>query len=46
MKYNLRGGHMMSILEYIEYLIEQGYTEEQAERCAELLFNDDYSNTN
>lgn len=30
----------MNILEYIESLIEQGYSEEDAERCADCLFSD------
>ena len=30
----------MNILEYINYLIEEeGYTEENAERCADCMFN-------
>ena len=34
----------MNILEYINYLIEEeGYTEENAERCASCLFCDDFS---
>ena len=37
----------MNILEYIDELIEQGYSEEDAERCADCLFSvefesDDY----
>lgn len=32
----------MNILEYIEDLIAQGYTEENAERCADAMFNTDY----
>lgn len=30
----------MNILEYINSLIEQGYSEEDAERCADCLFSD------
>lgn len=30
---------MPNILEYIEELIEQGYSEEDAERCADCLFS-------
>ena len=30
----------MNILEYIDSLIEQGYSEEDAERCADYLFSD------
>ena len=41
----------MNILDYINELIEQGYSEEDAERCADCLFsehwasddNDDYT---
>ena len=29
----------MNILEYINGLIEQGYSEEDAERCADYLFS-------
>ena len=30
----------MNILEYINYLVEvEGYTEENAERCADCMFN-------
>lgn len=32
----------MNILEYVEMLIENGYTQEDAERCADVMFNDDY----
>lgn len=32
----------MNILEYIDELIEQGYSEEDAERCADIMFNDDF----
>lgn len=31
----------MNILEYINYLVSQGYTEESAEYCAYILFSDD-----
>lgn len=31
----------MNILEYIEDLIAQGYTEENAERCADAMFDTD-----
>lgn len=42
-----RKGRKMNILEYIDELIEQGYSEEDAERCADCLFSvefesDDY----
>lgn len=30
----------MNILEYIDSLIEQGYSEEDAERCADCLFSE------
>ena len=30
----------MNILEYINELIEQGYSEEDAERCADCMFSD------
>ena len=33
----------MNILEYINDLIEQGYSEEDAERCANYMFAEDYS---
>ena len=34
----------MNILEYINYLVEvEGYSEEDAERCASCLFCDDFS---
>lgn len=34
----------MNILEYIDYLIDEcGYSEEDAERCANFMFADDYS---
>ena len=34
----------MNILEYINYLIEEeGYTEEDAERCADCMFMEDLS---
>ena len=32
----------MNILEYIDSLIEQGYSEEDAERCADRLFSDNW----
>lgn len=32
----------MNILEYIESCMEQGMTEEEAERCADVMFNDDW----
>ena len=32
----------MNILEYIEELIEEGYTQEDAERCADFLFSDEW----
>ena len=33
----------MNILEYIDSLIEQGYSNEDAERCAECMFSEDFS---
>lgn len=30
----------MNILEYIDELIEQGYSEEDAERCADYMFSE------
>lgn len=30
----------MNILEYINSLIEQGYSEEDAERCADCMFSE------
>ena len=33
----------MDILEYINELIEQGYSEEDAERCANAMFSEDFS---
>lgn len=33
---------MKNILEYIDDLIEQGYSEEQAEICADCLFFDTF----
>ena len=33
----------MNILEYINDLIDQGYSEEDAERCANAMFADDFS---
>lgn len=34
----------MNILEYINYLIEvEGYSEENAERCADAIFSEDLS---
>lgn len=32
----------MNILEYIDSLIEQGYSEENAERCADCLFSEHF----
>ena len=32
----------MNILDFINDLVEQGYTEEDAERCADVMFNDDW----
>ena len=39
----------MNILDYIDNLIERGYTEEDAEKCADCLYfdqweSDDYDN--
>ncbi len=31
---------MKNILDYIDELIEQGYSEEDAERCADCLYSD------
>ena len=30
----------MNILEFIEDLMDQGYSEEDAEKCADLMFSD------
>lgn len=30
----------MNILEYIDSLLEQGYSEEDAERCADCMFSE------
>ena len=35
-----REGMKMNILDYIDSLIEQGYSEEDAERCADCLYSD------
>ena len=32
----------MNILEYIDSLIEQGYSEEDAERCADCMFSEEF----
>lgn len=32
----------MNILEYIDSLIEQGYSEEDAERCADCMFSEKF----
>lgn len=32
----------MNILDYINELIEQGYTEEDAERCADFMFSENW----
>lgn len=32
----------MNIFDYIDSLIEQGYTEEDAERCADFLFSENW----
>ena len=32
----------MNVLEYINELIELGYTEEEAERCADYLFSEEW----
>lgn len=34
----------MNILEYINDLIEQGYSEEDAERCADYMFSAEWDN--
>lgn len=34
----------MNILDYINELIEQGYSEEDAEICADCLFSDTFEN--
>lgn len=33
---------MKNILDYINELIEQGYSEEDAERCADYLFSEEW----
>ena len=33
---------MGNILDYIESLIEQGYSEEDAERCADYMFSESW----
>ena len=32
----------MNILEYIEFLIDGGMSEENASRCADIVYNDDW----
>ena len=32
----------MNILDYIEELIEMGYSQEDAERCADCMFSDEW----
>lgn len=32
----------MNILDYINELIEQGYSEEDAERCADFMFSEEW----
>lgn len=32
----------MSVLSYIDELIEQGYSQEEAERCADYMFADEW----
>ena len=32
----------MNILEYIESLMDKGMSEEDAARCADVMFNDDW----
>ena len=32
----------MNILEFVNELIEQGYSEEDAERCADYMFSDEW----
>ena len=32
----------MNILEYVDSLIEQGYSEEDAERCADCMFSEKF----
>ena len=32
----------MNILEYIEELISEGYSQEDAERCADFMFSDEW----
>lgn len=34
----------ISVLDYINYLVEEeGYSEEEAELCANIIFSDDFS---
>lgn len=32
----------MSVLDYINSLVDEGYSEEDAERCADYLFSDNW----
>lgn len=32
----------MTVLEFINELVEQGYSEEEAERCADYMFSDEW----
>ena len=38
----MKGSKNMNILNYIDNLIEQGYTQEEAERCADFMFSDEW----
>lgn len=33
----------MNILDYINELIEEGYSEEDAEKCADYMFSDEWN---
>lgn len=32
----------MNVLDFINELVEQGYTEADAEKCADVMFSDDW----
>lgn len=34
----------MNTLDYINHLIEQGYSEEDAEKCADYMFSNEWDN--
>lgn len=38
----MKGVEKMNRLEYINELIEQGYSEEDAEKCADYMFSDEW----